>query len=171
MNEQLKQIGERLRGLRDALDIEAQEVADLCGITLDKYEQIERGEVDITISNLMKIARQYGVSADALIFDEEPHMRSYSVVRKGQGLLLLRDGLGRKHGVGVVRVVPHAYLGNRDVVRLGGGHVLVGQLEVDPVAAGELRRSIAPIVQPLRPLLRRLVRNGLVDADAHGGLP
>lgn len=90
MNEQLKQIGERLRGLRDALDIEAQEVADLCGITLDKYEQIERGEVDITISNLMKIARQYGMSADALIFDEEPHMRSYSVVRKGQGVSIER---------------------------------------------------------------------------------
>ena len=28
MDEQLKQIGERLRGLRDALDLTAQEVAD-----------------------------------------------------------------------------------------------------------------------------------------------
>jgi hypothetical protein len=34
MNEQLHQIGERLRGLRDALDIPAQEVADLCGLPL-----------------------------------------------------------------------------------------------------------------------------------------
>ena len=90
MNEQLKQIGERLRGLRDALDIPAQEVADLCGLPLERYEQIERGEVDITISKLMTIAKHYGVSADALIFDEESHMRSYFVVRKGQGVSIER---------------------------------------------------------------------------------
>ena len=90
IEEQLKQIGERLRGLRDALDIPAEEVAALCGITVDRYEKIERGEVDITISNLMKIARKYGVSADALMFAEEPHMSSYAVVRKGQGLSVER---------------------------------------------------------------------------------
>lgn len=90
MNDQLKQIGERLRGLRDALDIEAQEVADVCGLSLSKYEQVERGEVDITISKLMIIAKHYGISADALIFDEEPRMRSYSVVRKGQGMSIER---------------------------------------------------------------------------------
>ena len=61
MDEQLKQIGERLRGLRDVLDLTAQEVADTVGISLEKYEKIENGEVDITISNLMKIAHKYGV--------------------------------------------------------------------------------------------------------------
>ena len=90
MDDHLKQIGERLRGLRDALDLTAQEVADTCGISLEKYEKIENGEVDITISNLMKIAKKYGVSADALMFAEEPHMRSYCVVRKGQGLSVER---------------------------------------------------------------------------------
>ena len=53
MDEQLKQIGERLKGLRDVLDLTAQEVADTVGISLEKYEKIEAGEVDITISNLM----------------------------------------------------------------------------------------------------------------------
>ena len=85
MDDQIKQIGERLKGLREVLDIPAEEVAETCGIDLDKYMKIEQGEVDITISNLMKIAHRYGVSADALMFAEEPRMRSYSVVRKGQG--------------------------------------------------------------------------------------
>ena len=85
MDEQLKQLGERLRGLRDVLDLSVEEVAETCGVTPEKYELIEKGEVDITISNLMKIAKKYGVSADALMFAEEPHMRSYFVVRKGQG--------------------------------------------------------------------------------------
>ena len=85
MDDQIKQIGERLKGLREVLDIPAEEMAETCGVDLDKYMKIEQGELDITISNLMKIAHRYGVSADALMFAEEPHMRSYSVVRKGQG--------------------------------------------------------------------------------------
>ena len=117
MDEQLKQIGERLRGLRDALDLTAQEVAETCGITPEKYELIEAGEADITISNLMKIAKKYGVSADELIFAEVPHMRSYSVTRKGKGLSIERTKaykyqslvsgfVGHKADVFIVTVEP-----------------------------------------------------------------
>ncbi|MCR5181011.1 MAG: XRE family transcriptional regulator [Bacteroidaceae bacterium] len=90
MDDQLKQIGERLRGLRDALDIPAQEVAEVCELPLETYEQIERGEADITISKLMRIAKHYGVSTDELIFGEQAHMRSYFVTRKGQGVSIER---------------------------------------------------------------------------------
>lgn len=91
MDEQLKQIGERLKGLRDALDLTTQEVADTCGIDVEKYEKIEQGELDITISKLMKIAHKYGVSAEELMFAESPHMKSYFVVRKGQGMSVERS--------------------------------------------------------------------------------
>ena len=90
MDEQLKQIGERLKGLRDALDLTAEEVAATINIDVEKYEKIEQGESDITISKLMKIAHTYGVSAEELMFAETPHMRSYFVVRKGQGLSVER---------------------------------------------------------------------------------
>ena len=78
MDEQLKQIGERLRGLRDVLDIPVSEMAETIGIDAAKYEKIEAGELDITISNLMKIAHKYGVSTEELIFAESPHMKSSS---------------------------------------------------------------------------------------------
>ena len=90
MDEQLKQIGERLKGLRDALDLTAQEVADACGLNVEKYEKVEQGEEDITISKLMTIANHYGISTEALIFDEDPHMHGYLVVRKGQGMSIER---------------------------------------------------------------------------------
>ena len=90
MEEQLKQIGERLRGLRDVLDISVGEMAETIGISEDKYEKIEAGELDITISNLMKIAHKYGISAEELMFAEAPHMKSYFVVRKGQGMSVER---------------------------------------------------------------------------------
>ena len=85
MDEQLKQIGERLRGLREVLDIPVNEMAETIGVSEEKYAKIEAGESDITISNLMKIAHKYGISAEELMFAEAAHMKSYFVVRKGQG--------------------------------------------------------------------------------------
>ena len=85
MDEQLKQIGERLRGLRDVLDISVEEVASLCGITVDRYEKMESGESELSVANLQKIAKKYGVSLDVLMFGEEPKMSSYFLTRKGQG--------------------------------------------------------------------------------------
>ena len=85
MDEQIKQIGERLRGLRDVLDIPVESMASLCGITVDRYEKMERGEAELSVANLQKIAKKYGVSLDVLMFGEEPKMSTYFLTRKGQG--------------------------------------------------------------------------------------
>ena len=45
MGESIKQIGQRLKGLREVLDIPAEEVAELCGVTLDHYLKMEEGEL------------------------------------------------------------------------------------------------------------------------------
>ena len=58
MDEQLIQIGERLRGLRDVLDISAEEMATLCGITVENYLAMEKGESELSVANLQKIAKQ-----------------------------------------------------------------------------------------------------------------
>ena len=44
MDEAIKQIGERLKGLREVLNIPAEEIAELCEISLDHYLKIESGE-------------------------------------------------------------------------------------------------------------------------------
>ena len=86
MDEQLKQIGERLRGLRDVLDISIEEVAKLCGITEEHYKQMESGESELSVANLQKISKEYGISLDVLMFGEEPKMSSYFLTRKGHGM-------------------------------------------------------------------------------------
>ena len=90
MTEDIKQIGQRLKGLRDVLDIEAQQVADLCGISVEQYEKMERGESELSVANLQKIAREYDVDLDVLLFGEEPHMSNYFLTRNGQGLSVER---------------------------------------------------------------------------------
>jgi transcriptional regulator with XRE-family HTH domain len=85
MEEAIKQIGERLKGLRDVLDIPVQEIADLCGMTPEDYEKMESGESELSVSTLNKIAKHYGVALDVPLFGEEPHMSTYYLTRKGQG--------------------------------------------------------------------------------------
>ena len=50
MDEQLKQIGERLRGLRDVLDIPVSEMAETIGIAPEKYEKIEEERIFSIVS-------------------------------------------------------------------------------------------------------------------------
>ena len=90
MAEDIKQIGQRLKGLREVLDVDAQEVADLCGISVEQYEKMERGESELSVANLQKIAKQYEVDLDVLLFGEEPHMSNYFLTRRGQGLSVER---------------------------------------------------------------------------------
>lgn len=90
MNEQIKQIAERLRGLRDVLDLTAADVATECGIALADYEKAESGESDISVSMLQTIARQYGIALDTLMFGEEPKMSTYFLTRAGKGVSVER---------------------------------------------------------------------------------
>ena len=109
VDEQLKQIGERLRGLRDVLDIPVSEMAETIGLSSEKYEMIEKGEADITISNLMKIgiertkAYKYqslvsgfvGHKADVFMVTVEPKPEAHAFYKNshaGQEFNLVLEG-------------------------------------------------------------------------------
>ncbi len=90
MHDAIQQIGERLRGLRDVLDIPAEDVAQLCDLDIDTYLKMEDGEGELSISSLQKISKQYGIALDVLLFGEEPHMSHYFLTRNGQGMSVER---------------------------------------------------------------------------------
>ena len=90
MDEAIRQIAERLRGLRDVLELTTEEVARDCGIEQSEYEQTESGNVDISVSMLQKIARRYHIALDALMFGEEPTMSTYFLTRAGKGISVER---------------------------------------------------------------------------------
>ena len=67
MDEQILQIAERLKGLRDALDLSPEEVAAVCQLTPD------------------------GVDLATLMFGDEPRMSTYFVTRRGKGVTVERS--------------------------------------------------------------------------------
>ena len=95
MDEQIRQIAQRLQGLRDALDLTAADVAAECAIPLEEYREAESGTSDISVSMLQKIARHYGIALDALMFGEEPKMESYFLTRAGKGTSIERTAAYR----------------------------------------------------------------------------
>jgi transcriptional regulator with XRE-family HTH domain len=90
MNEQIKQISERLKGLRDALDLSEKEVAAACGIPVEEYLTYESGKKDIPVGVLHCVSHQYRIELTSLLFGEDPHMRAYFLTRKGQGAAMER---------------------------------------------------------------------------------
>lgn len=90
MCDPIKSIANRLRGLREVLELSAQEVAESCHLRVEEYMALESGESDISVNVLQTIARRYGISLDVLMFGEEPKMNAYFISRAGAGVSVER---------------------------------------------------------------------------------
>ncbi|MDA3816186.1 MAG: helix-turn-helix transcriptional regulator [Prolixibacteraceae bacterium] len=53
MEEKIRQIAERLKGLREVLDVSISDAAGTCNITEDEYRRYESGKTDIPVSILL----------------------------------------------------------------------------------------------------------------------
>ncbi len=90
MAEFLKQMGLRLKGLREALELSQEEFIAPCNIPIKDYIAYENGEKEMTLSILRSISEQYKIDTTVLMFDNEPRMSSYFLTRKGKGLSVKR---------------------------------------------------------------------------------
>ena len=91
MEEQIKQIADRIKGLRDSLDITVEEMAEQCKRTSDEIRLYESGETDIPMSFLFEVAQQFNIATSTLISGEEPRMTSYFLTRFGKGKSVERN--------------------------------------------------------------------------------
>jgi mannose-6-phosphate isomerase-like protein (cupin superfamily) len=90
MNEQIRQIAERIRGLRDIAQLSVETCAQELGIAADTYRRYESGETDIPASFLYQVAGKFRVDLTSLITGEEPRLHVYSVTRAGRGVTVDR---------------------------------------------------------------------------------
>lgn len=90
MRTDLKQIGERIRGLRDAIDFSPAEMAHRLEVDEAVYLQFETGEKDISVSFLQRIEREFNVDLATLMFGTEPKMNAYFITRKDKGVSVER---------------------------------------------------------------------------------
>ena len=85
MKTDIRQIAERLRGLRDVLGLTVEECARVCEISTEVYERYETGENDIPVTFLVHYASLFHIELTTLLTGEAPKMHGYALTRKGQG--------------------------------------------------------------------------------------
>lgn len=91
MNGQIREIAMRLSGLREVLNIPVEEMAATCNISEEEYLGYESGNTDIPIGVLQNVSKKYKVGLTALLFGDEPNMKSYYLTRAGQGPAMERS--------------------------------------------------------------------------------
>ena len=86
MDEQIKQIADRVKGLREISGVSAETLAREFGIAPELYAAYENGQSDIPVSFIYKIAHKFGIELSAILTGQDPRLHVYSIVRKGKGL-------------------------------------------------------------------------------------
>lgn len=86
MKGKTKEIAERLKGLRQMMELSTNEMAKLTDVSVEEYIQSEGGEENFSFTFLYKCAKVFGVDITELISGEPQRLKYYQVTRKGQGL-------------------------------------------------------------------------------------
>ena len=98
LQNEILQIAERIRGLREMLEISTAEMAEVTGMTEAAYTACEQGEDDLSFTFLYNCAKRFGVDMTELITGDVPKLSFYTIVKKGSGMPIeRRQGFAYQH--------------------------------------------------------------------------
>lgn len=98
MDAKIVEIAERIKGLREILEIPVEEMASLLEISAEEYLAHENAEQDFSFTFLHKCANRFGVDIVELLTGENPHLSFFTVTRKGRGASMSRrSGFSYRH--------------------------------------------------------------------------
>jgi len=98
MEMHIREIAERIKGLRNLMDITQEEMAGTTGVTVEKYREYESGNADFSFTFLLRCSERLGVDMAELLTGENPKLSFYTVVRRGKGLPIeRRKGFEYRH--------------------------------------------------------------------------
>lgn len=90
METKIMEIAQRIRGLREIMEISQESMAEQVGLDLRQYLAYENGESDFGFTFLYECANVFGVDIVELLTGEKPRLSFYTVVRSGKGLPMKR---------------------------------------------------------------------------------
>ncbi len=90
MEPRILEIAQRIKALREIMDIPTEEMAAVIGIPASEYLEYEKGTQDFSFTFLYKCADRFSVDMVELLTGENPRLSFYTVVRKGTGLPIKR---------------------------------------------------------------------------------
>ena len=98
MEYKLELVAERIKCMREILDLTYEDMAKVCEISVQDYICAENGKTDFSFTFLYKCAEKFGIDMMELATGQNPRLSHHSVVRAGQGLSVKRrSGLVYNH--------------------------------------------------------------------------
>jgi transcriptional regulator with XRE-family HTH domain len=88
--QELKQIADRIKGLREIMGVSQQTIAKELGIPENTYQEYEKGNMDIPVGILYKLAHRFHVELTSFLTGTEPRLHTYSLTRKDHGVSVER---------------------------------------------------------------------------------
>lgn len=88
--EELKELGERIKGLREACDVSLEEMAADLNVEPEVLDNWEQNGADIPISVVYHMAHKFGVDMTEILTGTSAKLDTYHVVRRGEGKVVDR---------------------------------------------------------------------------------
>lgn len=85
-----QEIAERLKGLREMMEITPETMAKACGLSKEVYLEHEQGKIDFSVTMLCNCAEKFGVDVTALFTGNTPKLNRFTIVRSKEGLNVQR---------------------------------------------------------------------------------
>jgi len=90
MTPEITAIAQRIRELREILEIPAEQIAEKLKLDTQEYRNYEEGKADIPIGVIYSVAAELQVDPTVLLTGDAPKMNTYTLVRKGRGVNIER---------------------------------------------------------------------------------
>lgn len=90
METKITEIAERIKTIREILEITPEDMAQKTGMSVDDYNDYEAGNSDFSFSFLYECSRIFGIDIIELLTGENPKLSAYTIVRGGKGLPMRR---------------------------------------------------------------------------------
>ena len=81
----MREIGERIQGLREACDVTREDMAADLEVSLETYTSWEESGADVPISAIYHMAQRFGVEFTEILTGTAAKLNTYQVVRAGEG--------------------------------------------------------------------------------------
>ena len=84
-NDEMREIGQRIHGLREACDVTVEDMANELGVSVEQYLAWEETGADVPISAIYHMAKEFGVEFTEILTGTSAKLHSFQVVRAGEG--------------------------------------------------------------------------------------
>jgi len=82
----LKEMGERIREMREIVGHSVEKMAELAGVSVSEYHDLEAGLLDPPFTVLHRCAVAFGIDITSLLEGHSAKLSGYMITRKGQGV-------------------------------------------------------------------------------------